>query len=31
MKNFRDWEFMDYFAWTLIGILIYLYIRLIIG
>ena len=31
MKHFRNWEPMDYFAWTLIAIMIVLYIKLIFG
>ena len=29
MKHFRNWELMDYISWTLIGVLIFLYIKLI--
>ena len=29
MKNFRNWELMDYIAWSLILVMIVLYIKLI--
>mgnify|MGYP001184230738 CR=1 FL=1 len=28
MKRFRNWELMDYIAWSLIVVLIILYIKL---
>ena len=28
MKHFRNWELMDYIAWSLIVVLIILYIKL---
>ena len=31
MKHFRNWELMDYIAWSLILIMIVLYIKLMIG
>ena len=29
MKHFRNWELMDYIAWSLILVMIVLYIKLI--